>query len=176
MPFGLFDAPVSFQGYINKILAKKLNIFVITYTKDTGKPHVDAVCLVLDLLQKNGLFANLKKCWFYQNEVCFLGYVVLAQKIQIEDKRIDVVKNWLKPKSVRDIPVFPGFANFYRCFIQAFSNLAGPLTSMLKTTNPAQSSDISLSSIDAAEEDKVEGNSSIGVKSTITSKKFTRAD
>ena len=51
MPFGLSNAPVSFQGYINKILAGKLDIFVIVslddiciYTKDPGQPHVDVVC------------------------------------------------------------------------------------------------------------------------------------
>ena len=54
-------------------------------------------------LRKNGLFANLKKFWFHQNEVCFLGYVVSAQGVQMGDKRIEAVKNWPKPKSMRDI-------------------------------------------------------------------------
>ena len=55
MPFGLSNAPASFQGYINKIWAKKLNSFIIVYlndifiyTKDPGQPHVDAICWVLD--------------------------------------------------------------------------------------------------------------------------------
>ena len=72
MLFGLSNAPASFQGYINKILAKKLDVFVIVYlddiliyTKDKGQGYVEAVRLVLDLLRKYGLFANLKKCWFH---------------------------------------------------------------------------------------------------------------
>ena len=72
MLFGLSNAPTSFQGYINKILAKKLNIFVIVYldniliyTKNEGQGHVEAVWWVLDLLRKNGLFAKLKKCRFH---------------------------------------------------------------------------------------------------------------
>ena len=52
----------------------------------------------------------------------------------MEAKRIEVVKEWPEPKSVRDIQVFLGFANFYRRFIQGFSKIAAPLTSMLKTT------------------------------------------
>ena len=83
MPFGLSNAPASFQGYINKILAEKLDIFVIMflddiliYTEDQGRGHVEAVWWVLDLLRKNGLFANQKKCWFYKGEVRFQGYVV----------------------------------------------------------------------------------------------------
>ena len=56
----------------------------------------------------------------------------------MEDKRIETVRNWPEPKSVRDIWVFLGFANFYQCFIQGFSKIAGPLTSMLKTTRSAK--------------------------------------
>ena len=52
----------------------------------------------------------------------------------MEAKRIKVVKNWPEPKSVRDIQVFLGFANFYQRFIQGFSRIVTPLTSILKTT------------------------------------------
>ena len=110
MPFGLSNAPASFQGYINKILAEKLDIFVIVYlddiliyTEDPGQAHVNAVRWVLKELRKNGLFANLKKCRFYKDKVRFLGYVVSAQEVRIEEERIDAVKNWLESKSVRDI-------------------------------------------------------------------------
>ena len=58
----------------------------------------------------------------------------------METEKIKVVRKWLKPKSIRNIQVFFGFANFYRRFIQAFSRIAALLTSMLKTTNePAAS-------------------------------------
>ena len=50
----------------------------------------------------------------------------------MDEKKIDAVKTWPEPKSVQDIPVFIGFANFYRRFIQGFSKIAIPLTSMLK--------------------------------------------
>ena len=141
MSFGLSNAPATFQGYVNKILAEKLDIFVVVYlddiliyTEDPGQPHVEAVRWVLDQLRKHSLFANLKKCRFHQDEVRFLGYVVLSKGISIEAERIEVVKDWPKPKSVRNIQVFLGFANFYQRFIQGFSRIAAPLTSMLKTT------------------------------------------
>lgn len=140
MPFGLSNALASFQGYINKILAEKLDIFIIVYlddiliyTKDLGQGHVEAVRWVLEQLWKYSLDANLKKYCFHQDEVRFLEYVVSAQEIRMEDKRIEAVKNWLEPQSVRDIQVFIRFANFYRRFIQGFSRIAAPLTSMLKT-------------------------------------------
>ena len=53
-------------------------------------------------------------------------------------KRIKVVRKWPKPKSIRDIQVFLGFANFYCQFIKGFSKIATPLTSMLKTTMLSQ--------------------------------------
>ena len=66
--FGLTNAPATFQCYINKILAEKLNVFVIVYlddiliyTKDKNKDHVQAVCWVLNQLRKFLLYANLKK-------------------------------------------------------------------------------------------------------------------
>ena len=73
MPFGLSNIP-SFQSYINKILAKKLNICVIVYlydiliyTHDAGQAHVNAVRWVLNELKKCGFFANLKKCCFHKD-------------------------------------------------------------------------------------------------------------
>ena len=141
MPFGLTNALGSFQGYVNKILAEKLDIFVIVYlddiliyTEDPGKAHVEAVRWVLDVLRKYGLYANLKKCRFHKDEVRFLGFIVSRDGIKMEEERIDAVKKWPEPESVRDIQVFIGFANFYRRFIKGFSRIAAPLTAMLKTT------------------------------------------
>ena len=62
----------------------------------------------------------------------------------MEDERIEAVKNWPEPKSVKNIQVFLGFANFYRRFIQDFSKIARPLTSMLKTTRSAENLSLSM--------------------------------
>ena len=120
IPFELFNAPTSFQGYINKILAEKLNIFVIVYLydifiyiKELGQVHVNAVWEVLEELRKYNLFANLKKCQFHKDKIYFPGYVISAHGVQIKDERIEAIKNWLEPKSVRNILVFLGFANLY---------------------------------------------------------------
>ena len=110
MSFRLSNAPASFQNYINKILANKLDIFVIIYLdniliyiKDQGQGYVNAVWRMLDFLRKNSFFANLKKWRFYKDKVRFLGYAVLAQRVRKKDKQIEAVKNWPEPKSVRDI-------------------------------------------------------------------------
>ena len=86
---------------------------ILIYTEDAGQAHVNAIRWVLNKLRKYGFFAHLKKCRFHKDEIRFLGYVVLAQGVKIEDEQIEVVKNWPEPKSIRDIPVFLGFDNFY---------------------------------------------------------------
>ncbi len=98
MPFGLTNASTTFQGYINKILAEKLDVFVIVYlddiliyTESKGKEHVQVVWWVLDQLRKHLLYANLEKCRFHQDEVRFLGYIISHQGIQMEEKRIKAV-------------------------------------------------------------------------------------
>ncbi len=110
MPFGLTNAPATFQGYINKILAKKLDVFVIVYlndiliyTESEGEEYVQAVRWVLDQLQKHSLYANLKKCRFHQDEVRFLGYIVSHQGIPMEEEQIKAVRDWPEPQSVRNI-------------------------------------------------------------------------
>ncbi len=83
MLFGLTNGPATFQGYINKILAEKLDVFVIVYLDDIliyienkSEEYVQAVWWVLDQLRKDSLYANHKKCQFHQDEVRFLDYIV----------------------------------------------------------------------------------------------------
>ncbi len=120
MPFGLTNVSATFQGYIKKILAEKLDVFVIIYLdnifiyiENEGEEHVQAVQWVLDQLPKHSLYINVKKCRFHQDEVRFLGYIVSHQPIQMEEKQIKAVHDWPEPQSICDIQVFLGFANFY---------------------------------------------------------------
>lgn len=112
---------------------------IVIYTKDPGQTHVEVVRRILDQLRKHGLFTNMKKCWFHQDEVQFLGLVVSVQRIRIEEKKIEAVKTWPEPQSIRNIQIFISFVNFYYHFIKSFRKIAASLTSMLKTITPATS-------------------------------------
>ena len=97
--FGLTNALATFQSYINKIFAEKLDVFVIVYLdniliyiKDESKSHVQAVHWILDQRRKFLLYANLKKCRFHQEKVRFLSYIVSSQSICMEDERIKAVE------------------------------------------------------------------------------------
>ena len=85
MPFSFSNTPATFQGYVNKILAEKLDVFVIVYlddiliyNEDLGQSHVKAVQWVFENLRKYSLFANLKKCQFH--------HVESAQGVWMEDE------------------------------------------------------------------------------------------
>ncbi len=104
MPFVLSNAPASFQAYINKILAEKLDSFVVVYLdniliyiEDPRQPYIEAVRWVLEQLRKYSLYANLKKCQFHEDEVRFLGFVISAHSIKMEEERIEAVIDWPEP-------------------------------------------------------------------------------
>lgn len=97
LPFGLTNAPATFQAYINKALAEKLDVFcivylddILIYSEDPGK-HVENVRWVLQKLKEANLFVNLQKCNFDAKEVKFLGYVVSSEGVKMEDSHIDAI-------------------------------------------------------------------------------------
>lgn len=67
---------------------------------------------------------------FYQDEIRFLGFVILAKAFKIEEEKIGTIKTWPKLQSVGEIYLFLNFTNFQKSFIKNFSKIAAPLTSM----------------------------------------------
>jgi hypothetical protein len=138
MPFGLTNAPASFQTYINEVLREYLDIFCVAYLddiliySDSEEEHVEHVRKVLKRLQDNGLFVNLEKCQFHVEEISFLGFIISSRGISMETSRITAIVEWPVPICVRDIQVFLGFANFYRRFVEGYSRIVVPVTSLLK--------------------------------------------
>ncbi len=65
----------------------------------------------------------------------FLSFVVLAQSIKIEEKKIEIIKEWPKSQLVRDIWIFLNFANFYKMFVRNFSKITTPLILIIRTTH-----------------------------------------
>jgi transposase InsO family protein len=141
MPFGLTNAPATCQALINNVLREHLDIFVIAYLDDiliyskNKEEHVEHVRTVLRLLQQHDLLVDPEKCDWHQEEVEFLGCLVGKNGVRMSPKKIEVVKNWPTPTSVKDIQSFLGFVNFNRQFIQNFSKIAIPLTDLTKKEN-----------------------------------------
>ena len=138
MPFGLTNAPATFQAYVHKALAGLVDVFCVAYLDDilifsrTYQEHIKHLRLVLERLRKFELYAKLSKCFFFRNEVEFLGFIVGSQGVRMDPDRVGAITEWPVPRSSRDIQVFLGFANFYRRFIAGYSRITRHLTSLLK--------------------------------------------
>ena len=139
MPFGLCNAPSTFQSYINKALQDILDDFCTAYLDDvliyseTLEQHHSHVEMVLERLHKAGLFADIDKSEFDQKEVKYLGMIIGVGGLKMDPAKIKTIVDWSTPKTVKEVLSFLGFANFYRRFIEGFSKLALPLTELTKT-------------------------------------------
>ncbi|KAH0611235.1 uncharacterized protein H6S33_011662 [Morchella sextelata] len=138
MPFGLTNAPATFQHFINDCVRDYLDMFCTAYLddiliySDTFKEHQIHVEKVLEALQRNGVLLKPEKCEFHTQSTTYLGLIIEPNGIKMDPRKVETVKNWTVPKTVKDVQAFLGFANFYRRFIRGFSELASPLNRLTR--------------------------------------------
>ena len=143
-PFGLANAPSTFQKYINWTLREYLDEFcsaylddVLVYTDGPLREHHRHVRKVLEKLGEAGLFLDIKKCEFDCTETKYLGYVVRAgEGVKMDPEKVQAIMEWQAPSTVKGVRGFLGFANFYRQFIQGFSRITQPLVDLTRKGTP----------------------------------------
>ncbi|KAK8595273.1 hypothetical protein V6N13_123153 [Hibiscus sabdariffa] len=122
MPFGLTNAPTAFMDLMNRVSHEYPDQFVVVFIDDilmysrTEEDHDRNLCLVLQTLLENHLYAKLSKCEFWIREVVFLGHVVSSEGIRVDPKKVEAIVNWKQPTSVIEIRSFLGLAGYYRRF------------------------------------------------------------
>ena len=157
MPFSLCNAPASFQAYINEALAGLVDVICIVYLNDimiylkNKDEHPQHVRIVLKRLRKYRIYCNLKKCKFLTTEVEFLRFMISTKGVFMDPTWVNTITKWLEPTSYRDLQVFLGFANFYQRFIAEYSQIARPLTSLLKGSKGGKKVGPFLWDVEAAE-------------------------
>jgi len=139
MPFGLMNAPATFQRLMDRLLYAIKGNECLVYLDDivifssTMEEHRSRVGHVLERLREAGLKAGLDKCTFAQSSVNYLGHVVTNEGVKPDPSKIVAVKNYPVPRCVRDVRAFLGLAGYYRRFVRDFAKLAKPLTELTQS-------------------------------------------
>lgn len=138
MPFGLCNAPSSFQHYINHALGNLLDRTCTAYLDDVlifsedKKEHRKHVREVVQRLIDAGLQIDINKCEFETTRTKYLGLIVTPGGLEMDPEKIKTIQDWEAPTRLKDLQKFLGFANFYRRFIQDFSAICRPLNDLTK--------------------------------------------
>ena len=137
-PFGLCNAPATFQNYINHLLHDALDVYCTAYLDDvlvysrTRKEHTAHVNEVIRRLGEAGLQIDINKSEFYTQKTKYLGLIISTDGLSMDPEKVKAILDWQDPTSVKELQQFLGFANFYRRFIQGYSGVTEPMTRLLK--------------------------------------------
>jgi hypothetical protein len=138
MSFGLTNAPAYFMYLMNKVFMEYLDKFFMIFIDDilvfsrSEEEHEEHLRLVLQKLREHQLYAKFSKCAFSLKEVYFLGHIITNGGIAVDPSKVRDVLNWSPPKNVPEIRSFFGLAGYYHRFIEGFSKIVKPLTTLLE--------------------------------------------
>ena len=138
MPFGLCNAPATFQNMMHEVLREFLDLGVVVYLDDilvyseTKEEHIMLLTKVFTQLAQYNLAVAGHKSIFHVPEVEFLGMIVNGNGVSVSKDITKSIEEWETPKNLTGVRAFLGFANFYRRFKRGFSGVVRPLTDLTK--------------------------------------------
>ena len=142
MPFGLFNAPATFERLMDRVLCGMRWSRCLVYLDDVisfGGSVTEALARleeVLCQLSNFGLQLKAKTCTFMQTEVVFLGHIVGRTGLACDPAKLVAVRNWHAPDKVKVVRQFVGFVGYYRRFAKDFAELAEPLVALTRKGVP----------------------------------------
>lgn len=139
MPFGLKNAPATFQRMMNNVLNQEINrdiclVYlddIIIYSK-TKQEHINRLQQVFEALRNANLKVNKNKCVFMEKEIEFLGHVLNKDGLKPNQKKIEAIQKFPIPQTVKEIRAFLGLIGYYRKFVPNLSKIVKPLTEATK--------------------------------------------
>lgn len=138
MPFGLVNAPSTFQRAVNGVLGNARFKEAFAYMDDVIIPSrtieegLQRLHDILSLFRSFGITLNLSKCNFLKQSIDYLGFEVSNSGVKPGKKKTEAVDQFPRPTDQHKIRQFVGLASFFRKFIRSFSIIAKPLTQLLK--------------------------------------------
>lgn len=142
LPFGLKNAPVSFQNMMETIFTQEIGNHLAIYIDDINvysldfDQHLIHLKNVLEKCKRYGLKLKREKCKFACEELEFLGHIVSKEGLAPDDRKIKAIAEYPAPTNVKEIQSLLGMTNFYRQFIQDYSEITSPITELLKKKVP----------------------------------------
>ncbi|KAK1628363.1 hypothetical protein QYE76_002678 [Lolium multiflorum] len=138
MPFGLSNAPATFQALMNDVLSPYLRRFVLVFFDDiliysaSWAEHLQHMAIIFNELRAHHLHLKRSKCSFGTTSVAYLGHVISADGVAMDADKVAAVAAWPTPQSPRALRGFLGLAGYYRRYIQDFGLIAAPITRLLR--------------------------------------------
>ena len=137
MPFGLCNAPATFQRCMMAIFSDYVEKIVEVFMDDFsifGSSFDNCLANLSQVLQRceeTNLVLNWEKCHLMVTEGIVLGHKISANGIEVDRAKIEIIDKLPPPNSVKGVRSFLGHAGFYRHFIRDFSKVAKPLCNLL---------------------------------------------
>lgn len=136
MPFGLRNAPATFQRLMNRVVSGLEGCAVylddVVVYSDSWEEHICRVQALFQRLVWARLTINLAKCEFAKATVTYLGKVVGQGFVCPVEAKVQAVKQFPQPSTKKELMRFLGMAGYYRAFCKNFSVVVSPLTNLLK--------------------------------------------
>eukprot|EP00117_Sycon_ciliatum_P011053 scpid10434/ scgid12689/ Retrovirus-related Pol polyprotein from transposon 412; Protease; Reverse transcriptase; Endonuclease len=133
MPFGLCNAPATFQRLMTTVLQGLIPDVCLDYLDDiivhaqSFNTQLTRLRSVFERLKSAGLKVRPSKCRLFQPSVVYLGHTFSAEGVAPNRQKTAAVREWPTPDSSTKVRQFLGFVSYYRRFIQNFSAVAKPL-------------------------------------------------
>lgn len=138
MPFGLKNAPATFQRVMDNILRGLQNEICLVYLDDiiiystSLQEHLVNLSKIFQRLRETNFKIQLDKSEFLKKEVAYLGHIVTPEGVKPNPDKIAAIEKFPLPKTSKEIKGFLGLLGYYRKFIKDFARITKPLTLCLK--------------------------------------------
>ncbi len=133
MPFGLMNAPPTFQCFMDVLLSGLNWKCCVVYLDDivifssSFEQHLKDIRAVLDRVRAAGVVLKTAKCEFFGEEMRVLGHIVGRYGVRPDPEKTRAVEALAPPANVKELRHFLGLAGYYRRFVQSFAAVAAPL-------------------------------------------------
>lgn len=138
MPYGLTNAPASFQEWMNQVFKPLLRKCVLVFFYDIlvySKSHEEYFThlqMVFDLMQANEMFVKGSKCDFAVDKIEYLGHFISKEGVQTDPSKVSAIDSWPVPVNAKEVRSFLGLAGYYKKFVRNFAVISRPLSDLTK--------------------------------------------